>query len=296
MQLHLGSCPVVVGSSVEMAKQFLKIHDQSFAYRPNSSAGKYFHYDYTDILWAPYGPYFRHARKICLTELFNKKTLSSYEYIRVEELQDFLSALYASCGNPVMLKDHILNLTLNNITRVVLGKKLGDDSESKVFKKILDESFLLTGMLNIGDLIPWINFLDLQGYVKKIKALSINLDAFLERELDRHISRRQDHSSPKDMLDVLLQHADDPNPELKLSRNKIKSLTQDLLGAGPETSSAIIQWAMSELLKHPELFAKATEELDRDLNMDEVWGLTVHRKVPLVAIAQPRLPVDVYSM
>ncbi|PIA43162.1 hypothetical protein AQUCO_02000534v1 [Aquilegia coerulea] len=435
MQLYLGSCPVVVGSSVEMAKQFLKIHDQSFAYRPSSSAGKYFHYDYTDMLWAPYGPYFRHVRKIWLTQLFNKKTLDSYEYLQVEERQSLLSGLYASCGSPVSLKDHIYNFTLNIITRVVLGKNLGDDSQSKEFKKILDESFVLTGMMNIGDLIPWINFLDLQGYVKKIKAMSIKIDEFLERELDEHIIRRQDHSSPKDMVHVLLQHADDPNPELKLSRNKIKSLTKDLLGAGPETVSATIEWAMSELLKHPEHFTKATEELDRvigrdrwveekdipnlpyiksiifetmrmhpaapmlaphfahenrkihgydivqgtqvlvnvwsigrdptlwdapnefrperfigrnidvkgqhfellpfgsgrrmcpgyslglklvesglanilhgftwklpsemkpqDLNMDEVWGLTVPRKVPLIAIAQPRLPVYVYSM
>ncbi|KAF5203649.1 Cytochrome p450 [Thalictrum thalictroides] len=209
MQLRFGSFPVVVGSSVEieMAKHFLKVHDLKFAYtivsRPKLCAGKYTTYDYTDVGWAPYGPYWRHVRKICLTELLNSKKLDSYEYIRVEEGRALLFGLYTSCGNSITLKDHFSDFTLNNITRMTL--------KSEELKKIADEGFFLNGAMNIGDSIPWINFLDMQGYVKRMKAFRNKVDPFLESEVDEHIARRHDYIYmkkefvPKDMVDVLLQ-------------------------------------------------------------------------------------------
>ena len=81
-QLQFGSFPVVVGSSVEMAKFFLKTHDVVFTDRPKIAAGKYTTYNYSDITWSPYGAYWRQARKMCVTELFSAKRLDSYEYIR----------------------------------------------------------------------------------------------------------------------------------------------------------------------------------------------------------------------
>ncbi|GJN33877.1 hypothetical protein PR202_gb22505 [Eleusine coracana subsp. coracana] len=87
MQLQFGSFPVVVGSSVEMAKFFLKTHDVVFTDRPKTAAGKYTTYNYRDITWSPYGAYWRQARKMCLTELFSAKRLESYEYIRAQEVR-----------------------------------------------------------------------------------------------------------------------------------------------------------------------------------------------------------------
>jgi typhasterol/6-deoxotyphasterol 2alpha-hydroxylase len=49
MQLQFGSFPVVMGSSGEMAKFFLKTHDVVFTDRPKTAAGKYTTYNYRDI-------------------------------------------------------------------------------------------------------------------------------------------------------------------------------------------------------------------------------------------------------
>lgn len=38
---------------------------------------------------------------------------------------------------------------------------------------------------------------------------------------------------------------------------------QDLIAGGTESSAVTVEWAISELLRKPEIFAKATEELDR---------------------------------
>ncbi|XP_059459067.1 trimethyltridecatetraene synthase-like [Corylus avellana] len=275
MHLRFGSFPVVVGSSVEMAKAFLKTHDVTFANRPKIAAGKYTTYNYSDITWSPYGPYWRQARKMCLMELFSVKRLESYEYIRREEMNALLRGLYESKNTAVTLKDHLSTVSLNVISRMVLGKKYTDESEASIvspeeFKKMLDELFLLSGVLNIGDSIPWINFLDLQGYIKRMKALSKKFDRFLEHVLDEHIANRKEakDDSAKDMVDLLLDLADDPTLDVKLERHGVKAFTQDLIAGGTESSAVTVEWAISELLKKPEVFKKAAEELDRVIGRD----------------------------
>uniref|UniRef100_A0A2P2PI79 Cytochrome P450 71A1-like n=1 Tax=Rhizophora mucronata TaxID=61149 RepID=A0A2P2PI79_RHIMU len=273
MRLKFGSFPVVVASSVDMARAILKTHDATFAGRPKIAAGKYTTYNYSDITWSPYGPYWRQARKMCLMELFSAKRLESYEYIRKEELNALLKHVFISSGKQINLKDHLSDVSLNVISRMVLGKKYtvkAERGEKEIvtpeeFKEMLDELFLLNGVLDIGDSIPWLAFLDLQGYIKRMKALSKKFDRFLEHVLDEHNARRKAEEDyvPKDMVDVLLQLADDPNLEVKLERHGVKAFTQDLIAGGTESSAVTVEWAISELLKKPEIFEKATEELDR---------------------------------
>ncbi|KAL9463676.1 hypothetical protein AB3S75_001482 [Citrus x aurantiifolia] len=271
MQLKFGSFPVVVGSSVEMAKVILKTHDVLFAGRPKTAAGKYTTFNYSDITWSPYGPYWRQARKMCLMELFSAKRLESFEYIRVQELKLLLSRLYELSGKPIMLKDHLSDLSLAVISRMVLGKNYTDKQQEneivtpQEFKAMLDELFLLNGVLDIGDSIPWLGFLDLQGNIKRMKALAKKFDKFLEHVLDEHNARRKgvENYVAKDMVDVLLQLADDPSLEVKIERHGVKAFTQDLIAGGTESSAVTVEWAISELIKKPEIFEKATEELDR---------------------------------
>ncbi|KAK9210023.1 hypothetical protein WN944_002392 [Citrus x changshan-huyou] len=235
MQLKFGSFPVVVAASAEMAKQFLQTHDHIFASRPQTAAGKHTTYNYLNLTWAPYGPYWRQGRKLYLSELFSSKRLESYQYIRVEEYRAFISRLYALSGKPIVLKEHLSRVTLSIISRTVLGKK-------------------------------YFNFLDLQGYVKRMKALKKKFDRFHDHVFDEHKANRKGNLKdfvPKDMVDLLLQMADDPNLDVKLNYDSVRGFTQDLIAGGTDTSATTVEWAMSELMKRPDLIKKATEEIDR---------------------------------
>ncbi|KAG8378517.1 hypothetical protein BUALT_Bualt08G0145300 [Buddleja alternifolia] len=234
MQLKFGKFPVIVASSPEMAKQFLKVHDTLFASRPALAIGKYTGYNYQDMSWAPYGPHWRQGRKIYFNEIFNAKKLESLEHIRVEERHNFLSGLYSLSGEPVVLRDHLQRYSLSTITRMVLSNKYCSESENEKsinmdeLRGLMDEWFLLSGAFNIGDWIPWLSFLDLQGYVKKMKALSKKMDRFHNYVIDDHLARRAAGKDfiPKDLVDVLLQLAEDPNLEVKLTRDSVKGFLQ----------------------------------------------------------------------
>ncbi|KAL1808914.1 hypothetical protein ACET3Z_025909 [Daucus carota] len=126
----------------------------------------------------------------------------------------------------------------------------------------------VTGVINIGDWFPWISFVDLQGYVKRIKALSKKFERFYDHVIDEHRARsdrEKDNFVACDFVDFLLMLADeqDSSVEVKLNTDQIKGLTQDLLTGGTDTSALTIEWAMSELIKQPETIKKATEEIDK---------------------------------
>ncbi|KAF7814028.1 cytochrome P450 71A1-like [Senna tora] len=272
MHLWFGSNPIVVGSSVEMAEAFLKTHDATIADRPRFTAGKYTLYNYANITWSQYGPYWRQGRKMLLSELLSPKRLESYEYIRKEEVKNMVKRLYESANKTIVLKHYLFALTLNVISRMALGKEFtGRNNENAVvssghdeYIEMVDELLFLNGVLNIGDLIPWLNFLDLQGYVKRMKDLGKKFDRLLEHVLNEHEERRKgvEDYVAKDMVDVFLQHAQDPTLEVKIQRDGVKSFILELIGAGTDTIVVTLEWAMSELLRKPEIMKVAREELE----------------------------------
>ncbi|KAH6775165.1 hypothetical protein C2S52_012726 [Perilla frutescens var. hirtella] len=273
MLLKFGKIPVVIASSPEMAKQFYKVHDANFASRPALAAGKYNGYNYSNLLWAPSGPYWRQARKIYLSEVFSAKRLEFFEPLRVEERKNFLSRLRSLSGKPVELRDHLSHYTLSTVSRMVLSNTYFTETEkeSSPFKfedlqHMVEEWISLNGFINIGDWIPSINFLDAQGYVGRMKELFKKLDKFLDYVIDDHQARRdaeKDNFVAKDVVDTLLQLAEDPNLEVKLTRDCIKGLIQDLLVGGTDTTAGTVEWAIHGVMRYPGVIEKAKEELDR---------------------------------
>ncbi|XP_042513897.1 flavonoid 3'-monooxygenase-like [Macadamia integrifolia] len=229
IQLYYGSVPVVVASSVPMAKQLLKTHDHSFASRPKIAAGKYTFFNYSAMTWSPYGPYWRFLRKLYLTELFTPKRLDLYEQIRMDEMGLLLRRIYALSGKEIRLKTHLWNANLSFVSRIVMGKKFSDEPGEALeeLKKMFEELFFLNGVLDIGDWLPLLGFLDLKGYVKQMKDLGKRFDGFLGKAISEHEMRRRgvETLEENDMVDVLLRLADDPNLEVKLDSMALKGIT-----------------------------------------------------------------------
>ncbi|XP_042973003.1 cytochrome P450 93B16-like [Carya illinoinensis] len=69
------------------------------------------------------------------------------------------------------------------------------------------------------------------------------------------------------MVDILLQLADDPIIDVKLTCDNIKGITQVILDfieflACTDTAAITIEWSMSKVLKQSQIIKKASEELD----------------------------------
>ncbi|KAF4367975.1 hypothetical protein F8388_002586 [Cannabis sativa] len=81
----MGQVPTLVVSSSEMVKEIVKKHDVVFSDRPKTSAADIFCYGDQDVGFAPYGEYWRQARKICVLELLSHKRVQQFHLVRKEE-------------------------------------------------------------------------------------------------------------------------------------------------------------------------------------------------------------------
>ncbi|XP_062019554.1 cytochrome P450 71AP13-like [Rosa rugosa] len=84
--LQLGEIPTVVVSSARVAKEVLKTHDLALSSRPQIFSAIHLFYNCTDVVFSPYGAYWRHIRKICILELLSAKRVQSFSHAREEEV------------------------------------------------------------------------------------------------------------------------------------------------------------------------------------------------------------------
>ena len=107
---------------------------------------------------------------------------------------------------------------------------------------------------------------------------------YMEREVQGILDERRrsgDAEDHKDLLSCMLTGVDKRTGE-KLSDANIVAQCQTFLVAGHETTSGLLSFAIQFLLKHPEVVARAEEEVDRVLGTDtsilpsyqQVQGLT----------------------
>ncbi|XP_059277645.1 premnaspirodiene oxygenase-like [Lycium ferocissimum] len=82
MHLQLGEVHAVVVSSPHLAKQFLKVHDHSFAARPELMVSDIIFYRQKDIVFLKYGDYWKHIVKYAFSELLGARWSSHYSLIR----------------------------------------------------------------------------------------------------------------------------------------------------------------------------------------------------------------------
>ncbi|KAM1727536.1 hypothetical protein ACFX12_018158 [Malus domestica] len=84
----------------------------------------------------------------------------------------------------------------------------------------------LMGVLNIGDWILWAECLDLQGYVKRMKALKKKFDRFHDHVYNEHKANMKGGKDfvSKNIVELPLQLAEDPDIEVKLNIISSKQL------------------------------------------------------------------------
>ncbi|XP_057950655.1 flavonoid 3'-monooxygenase [Malania oleifera] len=269
MHLRLGYVNVVVAASAATAAQFLKTHDANFSSRPTNSGAKHIAYNHQDLVFAPYGPRWRMLRKICSIHLFSAKALDDYRNVREEEIGVLTRALASAGESPVNLGQLLTICTTNALGRVMIGRRVfvdaGADAKADEFKQMVLEVMVLAGVFNIGDFVPALEWLDLQGVAAKMKKLHKRFDSFLDTILQEHrrVLLHAGGGHHPDLLTKLISLKDDADGEGgKLTDTEIKALLLNMFTAGTDTSSSTVEWAIAELIRHPNIMAQAQQELD----------------------------------
>ncbi|CAN1303648.1 Cytochrome P450 93A3 [Linum perenne] len=230
---RIGSKSCILASTPELAKEILKTHEPIFLNRPKISNLHYLTYGGADFATIYYGPYWKFMKQMVMNQILGTRTLDRFLPVRVEELNRFLNrALQKSKSGELMdVGGELIRLTNNVISRMMLSTRCSEDEEeAEEVRELVKEMSVLGRQFNLSDTFWFVKMIgwDVQGFEKRM------------------------------LLDIY----EDENAEMKLTRENIKAFVMNIFGAGTDTSSTLIEWGISELIKHPSAMNKARQEID----------------------------------
>lgn len=208
----------------------------------------------------------------------------------------------------VELKSMFTDLTFNVIMRMVAGKRyygygedVKDEEEARQFREIMREAFKNAGASNPQEFVPILRWIDHGGLESRWRGLAKVTDAFLQSLIDEKRGKEEEGNT---MIDHLLS-LQKSQPDYYTDQI-IKGLILVLVLAGTDTSAVTLEWAMSNLLNHPNVLNKARAELDSLVGQEKLIDesdfsklrylssiiLETLRLYPAAPLLAPHMPSD----
>ncbi|KAL6653161.1 hypothetical protein ACP70R_012086 [Stipagrostis hirtigluma subsp. patula] len=277
MLLKLGRVPTVVVSSAAAAEEAMKTRDLAFAGRPRMLMAERLLYG-CDVALAPYGNYWRQARRICVLHLLSPRRILSFRPVREQIVATLIGRIRAAtAAHPkglVNLSEALIWYTNTVISWAAFGAGdyglQGDDDGGEGLRRVFADFMELIPTPTMREIAPWLGWVDtLTGLEAKTKRTFEVLDSLLERVIEEHRRQRQGgrrvedgQNDHHDFVDVLLDVAEmDKQDGFQLGMNNMKAIILDMFVGGTDTSYMVLEWAMAELMNHPHQLHKLQGEI-----------------------------------
>ncbi|CAN0923814.1 Desmethyl-deoxy-podophyllotoxin synthase [Linum grandiflorum] len=264
IHLQLGEISAAVVSNPAMAQEIMKTHDLVFADRPRLLASEIATWGSQDIAFSPHGDYWKQMKRISLTELLGPRKVKSFRAIREAEVSNLIESVRnvsISSNKGVNITEMVMNLTNAITCKTAFGYQCTDQDE---FISLTKEAVSAAAGFGITDVYPSLEFLQgITGVKNKLLRLRNGLDRIFDKIIKEH-KRIQGSGGLK----------------CPITSTNIKAVLVDLFIAGTDTSSTTVEWAMSEMMKNPEVMKKAQEEVRKagkekeTINEDDIKDLS----------------------
>ncbi|CAI9108613.1 OLC1v1008259C1 [Oldenlandia corymbosa var. corymbosa] len=243
MHLKLGEISTIVASSSRTAEAILKTHDIAFADRPEFLAGRILFYNCSDITFSPYGEHWRQMRKLGILELLSNKVVRSFAPIRQDEVTKLVSSIRDKSCIGWVFGGH--QDTLMELIKEVLAKSSGFDV-SDIFPS--------------WKILPYISrekpkLLDLHNKIDEI------FELIIQEHVENPIGENNGEFGQEDLVDVFLRIKQSGDLKFPVTNTNIKAIFMNVFVGGTETSAIVVEWAMAEMIKNPDVLKKAQSEV-----------------------------------
>ncbi|XP_030474569.2 desmethyl-deoxy-podophyllotoxin synthase-like [Syzygium oleosum] len=263
--LKVGELTFVILTSPEIAEEVLKTHEINFAQKPIFQSLEMMFDTDSSFMYAPYGEYWRQLRKICVLELLSVKRVRSFKSVRDDEMGNLVQSVHSLQGRPLNLSNKISSCLNSIISKAAFGESYKRQEE---YLSALKDAVEQAGGFSIADVFPSLRILRYIGGTKwRLGSIRRRCDQISNRILNDHkrpkenLSTKEDSLVKEDFVDVLLRIQESNELAFPLTDNHIKAVILEFFGGGTDTSSVTVEWAMSELLKNPQVLAKAQTEV-----------------------------------
>uniref|UniRef100_A0A803MCU1 Cytochrome P450 n=1 Tax=Chenopodium quinoa TaxID=63459 RepID=A0A803MCU1_CHEQI len=136
------------------------------------------------------------------------------------------------------------------------------DLRKQHVKKMMYEIYRKAGQqVDIGEL----TFVTI-GIERRVKMISSRCEAMFDSAINHH--NMGDTNKQKDFLGHLLQLTKIEDPATSLTLPQVKAMLMDTLIGGSDTTVAMVEWTMAEVLQHAQVMRKVQEELAEIVGLD----------------------------
>ncbi|XP_073286535.1 labd-13Z-ene-9,15,16-triol synthase, chloroplastic-like [Primulina huaijiensis] len=266
-KLWLGSKLCVVISSPCLINEVVRDQDTIFANRDPPVAAIVITGG-LDIVWSPYGQYWRDMRKLFVREMLSNRNLEASYFHRKNEVEKVVKSLNTKAGSSVEIGDLIFVTELNVVLSLLWGgtmdKKIIDRIGSE-FREVMSKLVDLMGKPNVSDFFPVLAKFDVQGIEREAKSLlpcfHEILDSIICERMKTIKSGKSEDGRRKDFLQILLELKEQEDSERSINLPQMKAILTDIVIGGTDTTGTTIEWVMAEVLNNPQVKGRVQEEL-----------------------------------
>uniref|UniRef100_A0A8R7TR08 Uncharacterized protein n=1 Tax=Triticum urartu TaxID=4572 RepID=A0A8R7TR08_TRIUA len=194
-----GTVPNLVVSSSSTAEAVLRTHDHVLASRPYSVVSDTIMYRSSVIGFAPYGEYWRQARKLVTTHMLSAKKVQSFRGAAAEEVSMAMAKInQAAATDAAVDMSELLHTFANDMAcRIVWGKFFLKDGQSKLFGELIKDTSRLLGGFNLEEYFPAVGRVGVlkKAVCAKAERVRNRWADLLDKVIDDHVSKRKSGSS-----------------------------------------------------------------------------------------------------
>lgn len=279
-KFYVGSKLQVVINTPELVKEVVRDQDEIFANRGPTIASSVLTYGGQDIVFAKNDSNWRKLRKIFIQEVLSNKNLEACGSFRRDEVRKTIKNVYNKIGTAVDISSIAFFTEANVVKRMVWENSLDESAKDSnlgaelqmVSSKIIE----LLGKPNLSDFFPCLAWFDLQGVERDMKRELKKLEHIFKRMIDLRVESNNKmpkdgtwDARKKDFLQILLE-LKGRNDATSLNITQIKNLLMNVMIGGTETTTTLIEWAMTEIIKNHEVMKRIQEELAEIVGINNI--------------------------
>ncbi|KAM9365021.1 steroid 17-alpha-hydroxylase/17,20 lyase [Pholidichthys leucotaenia] len=289
--LMMGSHSVIVVNHHVHAKEVLLKKGKTFAGRPRTVTTDILTRDGKDIAFADYSPTWRFHRKIVHGALcmFGEGS-ASIEKIICAEAQSLCSIMSeaAAVGLALDLAPELTRAVTNVVCCLCFNSSYRrGDPEFEAMLRYSQGIVDTVAKDSLVDIFPWLQIFPNADLHLLKQCVSIR-DKLLQKKFDEHKADYSDHVQ-RDLLDALLRvkrSAENNNTaeisaeSVGLTDDHLLMTVGDIFGAGVETTTTVLKWAIAYLIHHPQVQRQIQEELDSKVGGQRMPQLSDRGNLP----------------
>ncbi|GMI68815.1 CINNAMATE 4-HYDROXYLASE, REDUCED EPRDERMAL FLUORESCENCE 3, cinnamate-4-hydroxylase [Hibiscus trionum] len=293
--LKLGSKNLTVVSDPELATQVLHTQGVEFGSRPRNVVFDIFTGNGQDMVFTVYGDHWRKMRRIMTLPFFTNKVVHHYSNMWEEEMELVVNDLKGDenvKSKGIVIRKRLQLMLYNIMYRMMFDAKF-ESQEDPLFieatrfnseRSRLAQSF----EYNYGDFIPLLRPF-LRGYLNKCRDLQQRRLAFFN---NYYVSKRREimaANGDKHKISCAIDHIIDAQMKGEISEENVLYIVENINVAAIETTLWSMEWAIAELVNHPDVQHKIRREISRVLNGKHVTESNLHELPYLQATVKETL-------